>query len=163
MVAKWAPNPNGLVRSQDEIAGLLSKHGIDIPDDVAFRVGNADNFSLTIDDLFAGRGGLTAKMDTLAEDVAGSGHVYFKDLINPKTGKIHITINPNMMGSDEAILAVMKHELHELSLFRGLFGKHGGSLRYETFVDEAMDGIPHNFHWQAWEAADDFIRGLRGK
>jgi len=162
MVAKWARNSDGLIRSQDEIAKLLKKHGVDVPNDVTFRVGKAKHYPLTLDDLFAGKGGLTAKFGNLSEDAPG-GHVYFKDLISPNTGKIHIEINPNMMGSDEAILAVMVHELYELEMFRGLFEENGGSLLYDTFKDEAMDGIPYNFHWNAWEIADDFIRKLRGQ
>ncbi len=68
-----------------------------------------------------------------------------------------------MMGSDEAILAVMAHELYELRQFRKLFAENGGMLRFETFIDEAMDGIPHNFHWDALEYADEVIRKIRGE
>lgn len=152
-------NPNGLVRSEDEILDVLRRGGVEIPDDVAIFVGEADEFVGTLDDLLAGRNALTARMPSLTEDAAG--YVHFNHMYN-RFGKIPVRINPSMMASDDAILAVMKHELHELGLFREVFRRGNGRMTFDAFRAEAMPGNPGNYHWQAWDAADDLILWWRG-
>ncbi|TWT29628.1 RHS repeat domain-containing protein [Blastopirellula retiformator] len=156
-VRKWVKN--FFSRSEDEILGLLRKNGIEVPDDVAIFVGEADEFIGTIDDIYDGKTVLTAKLPPLEEDRLG--YVYFKDMYSQ--GKIPIQISPEMMKSDEAILAVLQHELHELALFRAEFAANNGKMKFFHFRNEAMPGNPGNFHCQAWDAADELIRQVRGE
>lgn len=138
---------------------VLRRGGVQVPDDVVIFVGDAKTFNGTLSDLRAGKRVLTAKLPDLTEDA--SGFVYFNKMYNTH-GKIPIQINPSMMASDEAILAVMKHELYELGQFREAFRLSKGRMTFDAFRGEAMPGNPGNYHWMAWDEADEFIWWWRG-
>ena len=120
-----------------------------MPKDVRFFVGEADEFYGTIDDIFAGRGALTARLGSLTEDA--KGFVYFNNQRN-RFGQIPIRLSPAMMHSDEAIAAVAKHELVELSLFRREFTRGGGRMTFDAFRAQAMPAWVVKCHPRIWKA-----------
>jgi hypothetical protein len=132
-VSAWRVNAGGLVRSEDEIAQVLANAGIRVPKDVRFFVGEADEFYGTIDDIFAGRSALTARLGSLTEDARG--FVYFNNQRN-RFGQIPIRLSPAMMHSDEAIAAVALVHLRDWWL----------TIRPTTnqlqFVDQAENCTP---------------------
>lgn len=154
-------NPGGVIRSESEIHILLDENGITIPDDIEFYVGDPEEFEGdTLDDLTKGHI-VTARFTGLREN--SYGYVYFKDFYHLETGKMPVLLNPAILVSDEAILAVVVHELHEMMLFRKLFAENHGKLSSDYFHAESMPMNGHNFHSQAWSTADDFIRQRRSQ
>ncbi|QDT55097.1 hypothetical protein Pan44_31380 [Caulifigura coniformis] len=154
----WRINEGGVVRAETEIPGILARAGVHVPEDVILSVGNASDFHGTIEDIFAGRSVLTG----MIPGIGTYGRYVQFDRMRNRFGKIPIRINPDMMRSDEAIVGVFAHELHELSLFRNAFSKGGGRLTFERWSGEAMPGNYGNFHDQAWDAADTAVRRMRG-
>ena len=153
------PNKDGTLRTESEIHALLEMNGITIPKDIEFHVGNREQFEGgSIDDLVHGHIE-TARYSGL--DVDSSGFVHYKDFYHSVTGKMPCLLNPALLVSDEAILAVVIHELHEMMLFRELFAENHGKLSADYFRAESMPMNGHNFHSQAWSAADEFIRQRR--
>ena len=153
-------NVDNRIRTEEEILDLLQANGIVIPDDVEFFIGEEGDFPPgTFDDLEQGHL-VTAKFSGLRSNQWG--YVYFHDMYNKKRGMLPIMVNPVILISDEAILAMAVHELHELLLFRELFAENNGKLQVDYFEAEGMPMNGNNFHSQAWAAADDFIRRRRG-
>jgi hypothetical protein len=64
--------------------------------------------------------------------------------------------------SDEAIIAVLQHEWHELSLLRRVFLRSGTeSMNGTDYGLQTAEGRPANFHDLAWDEADKIIRRIR--
>ncbi len=164
-VAKWKVNANGLTRTTEDLADLAARNGLIIPPDVRFdilEVEIADTYfdlRVGIEELFEGKEVTTAIISRLEDR---GGWVYFNDLY--RNGKIPVAINPRMANSDEALLAVMAHEVWELEAHRHAFNIGGGRLRYETYegaADALKVGEGSNLHTQAWDFADEFLESLR--
>ena len=75
-----------------------------------------------------------------------------------KTGKIPFLIRKDIMASDEAIVAVIGHEMFELEMLRSIFAEGAPVEKWEA---ETSPNNPGNFHWQAWDYADDLVARMR--
>ncbi len=62
-----------------------------------------------------------------------------------KTGKIPFLIRKDIMASDEAIVAVIGHEMFELEMLRTIFA---GGAPVELWEAETSPHNPGNIHWQ---------------
>jgi hypothetical protein len=74
--------------------------------------------------------------------------------------KIPFLIRQDTMTSDEAIVAVIGHELYELEEMRKVFGENGAPI--EHWLAEAHADNEGNFHWRAWDYADELVARMRG-
>jgi hypothetical protein len=119
-----------------------------IPEDVHFCI---DEIGDTGSDLLA-RGPRVDKPE--------GSIVSWSDLVHHKTGKVPFRIWPGILNSDEAIVAVFAHELHELEQLRSLLQQ--GRTTIEEFIGLTCSGNPGNFHDEAWEVADRAVERMRG-
>ena len=83
----------------------------------------------------------------------------FDELVNAR-GAILVRVRPEVLHSDEAILAVIGHEMHELSSLKKLFADNGGRLTHERLANliQAPQGIVHQ---DAVRYGDELVRNRR--
>lgn len=142
----WTPNSEG-VRTLGQAIAIAQSAGIQIPNDIAFFVD--ENLPLNTYAKYFGR------VSVYGEEVPWS------DFYN-RFGFIPLRINPVVLISDEAIVAVFTHEFHELNQLRRIFARAGGFIRAEVLEDLIGLGRPGNLHDIAWELADQAVIAMRG-
>lgn len=76
-------------------------------------------------------------------------------------GKVPFLIRPDILRSDEAIVAVIAHERYELECLRPMLME--GKTSIEQFVAHTCVGNPGNLHEQAWDVADRLVARMRGE
>src|SRR5436309_1995666 len=82
------------------------------------------------------------------------GYVYWQDHYN-RFGKIPFLIHPDILTSDEAIIAVIQHEMSELAGLRQVFfSSRRRRMNATDYGLQVATGSVGNFHDQAWDAAD---------
>jgi hypothetical protein len=74
---------------------------------------------------------------------------------------VPILIRPDVLESDEAIVAVFADELNEIEGFRRIIKKRGWISIEEFIANHARDN-PGNLHDQGWDIADALVRRMRG-
>ncbi len=122
---------------------------MEIPDDVAFFV-----------DEFGELGpGTTAKGSRISKEAGG--YVQLSDFVHPETRRVPFLIRPDILGSDEAIVAVFTHEMYELNAIRDMIRR--GGMTIEDFGLHTSAGIPGNLHDLAWDLADRAVLRMRGQ
>jgi Domain of unknown function (DUF4157) len=144
----WRPNAEG-PRTIEEAVEIARKNGVHIPEDV--------KFSLSKTPLPKNRFAEYAQlgMKNLETDV-----VTWEQFYN-RFEQIPVRLSDEVLKSDEAIVAVMGHEMHELNSLRELFEKAGGRMRARRLHDLIREGVPGNLHDQAWDVADDLVSRMR--
>jgi hypothetical protein len=95
----WRPNRDGAQRTIVEACEIASRWGVRIPDDVQFWVDEHDYLDKNT----------TAKTTTFRELEGTVIHPSW--LYHKKTGKIPFLIRKDILASDEAIVAVIGHEI----------------------------------------------------
>jgi len=145
----WRANRLGLVRTIEEAIEIARQHGVQIPDDVSFHV---DEMGLLAPNQTARGPNVTKAID---EDIA------WADLVHDQTGKVPFLIRPDVLRSDEAIVAVFSHELHELAGLKRIFEASGGHIPYRHFVNFVAPGVSGNLHDEAWDIADALVEQMR--
>lgn len=103
---EWRPNPDGQSRSIEEAREIARRWGVAIPEYVSFAIDKYDWLDADT----------TAKTTTFKEP-AGT-MIYWSMLFHNQTGKIPFLIRKNVLRSDEAIVAVIGHEMYELEELR---------------------------------------------
>src|SRR5437764_82504 len=103
---EWPANPERQARSIEEAVAIAKRFGVQIPDDVAFVV-----------DEYGDLGADTTARGPRVTKPAGAT-VHGTDLVHDKTGKVPFRIRPDILQSDEAIIAVFAHEMYELEKLR---------------------------------------------
>ena len=82
------------------------------------------------------------------------GRIHWQDHFN-RYGKIPFQIHPDILTSDEAIVAVLQHEMHELLLLRRVFMlSQSGTMDAADYGMQVSTRRPGNFHDQAWSEGD---------
>lgn len=145
----WRRNSDGPVRTIDEAVEIARRNGVAIPDDVAFFVDEQGELGANI----------TARAPIIRKPAGGE--VRWSDLVNARTGRVPIIIRPDILESDEAIVAVFAHELHEIEGFRKIVGRRG-SISIEEFIANHAWDNPGNLHDEGWTIADALVRRMRG-
>jgi hypothetical protein len=157
-IKDYEVNPNGLVRSRDEAIALARSHGIEIPDDINIQfVGN------------------WKRKDTDAEyfDVGArykpDDWIEWDDFMAHRgeySGTVPVRINQDILNSDEALLANIAHEMHELNSLKKMFDERGALQAKEIarlVNTRDRGGMAGNLHEQAWDISDALILKLRGR
>ena len=146
----WQPNPGGHARTIEEAIEIAKRNGVVIPGDVAFFVDEQGELGPTI----------TARAPMVRKPAGGE--VRWTDLVNDRTGRVPFIIRPDILKSDEAIVAVFAHELQELEGFRKIVGRQGW-ITIEAFVANHAWDNPGNLHDEGWDIADALVRRMRGE
>jgi hypothetical protein len=146
----WHSNPSGQARTIEEAIEIARRNGVIIPDDVAFFVDEVGELGPTV----------TARAPRVTKPVGG--RVRWSDLVHDRTGKVPIIIRPDVLQSDEAIVSVFAHELHEIEGFRKIVSRRGWISIEEFIANHAWDN-PGNLHDQGWEIADALVRRMRNR
>ncbi len=76
------------------------------------------------------------------------------------TGKVPFRIRQDIFTSDEAIVAVIAHEMYELENLHPVLLK--GETSIEQFIGLTCPGNPGNLHDEAWDVADALVERMRG-
>ena len=143
----WAPNPEG-PRTVEQALAIARGRGIEIPADIRFGVVNGP----WANGRFAEYAQLgQRKLDDIIE---------WEELYN-RFNQIPVRLNPQVLASDEAIVAVIGHEMHELNHLRRLFQESGGQMTVGQFRRLVIEGIPGNLHDQAWDVSDNLVTAMR--
>ncbi len=138
---------------------IARRNGVDIPEDVEFFETDPGELKGSLRGFFAGQRFETARGPDLEE--RSDGRIYLQDHYN-KDGKIPFQVHPDILTSDEAIVAVFQHEMYELSLMREVFSQsHNGSMNGVDYGIQASVGRPGNFHDLAWDEADKIVLRMR--
>jgi hypothetical protein len=146
---EWTLNLDGRRRTIEEAMEIAKRHGVEIPDDVALFV---DEFEML--------GPETVASGSRITKVAGN-YVVLSDFRHPETQLVPFVIRPDILSSDEAIVAVLTHEMHELTSIREMIKT--GRMTIEDFGLHTSPGIKGNLHDQAWDLADEAVMRMRGQ
>lgn len=148
----WAKNPDGAVRTIDEAVEIARKNGVEIPDDVLFKKINGKYLpDSTYARYFAHLGMDASKRIRWTE-------FYDKDL-----DELLVHVEDSVFKSDEAIVAILAHEMHEINSLRKLFEEAGDSMSARELHYLINPGIKGNLHDRAWEVADKLVSNMRKK
>lgn len=145
---RWAKNPAGQVRAPSEVLELARRHGVEIPDDIRFFAVDAKRLP---PDTFA---------QYMARDFRPGQLVRWEDLHN-RFEEVAVKLSKDILDSDEAIVAVIAHEMHELNSLRRIMDESGGAIRAERLHNLISPGIKGNLHDQAWDVADEMVAKMR--
>jgi hypothetical protein len=77
-----------------------------------------------------------------------------------KYDNIAVKVSKDILDSDEAIVAVMAHEMHELNGLRKIFEQRE-TLPAEELGRLINPGHKGNLHDQAWNVADHVVARMR--
>lgn len=89
------------------------------------------------------------------------GYIYLSDHYT-RNGIIPFLINPAILVSDEAILAVLAHEMFEFNLLlHDMNYSEYERLGMNDYYSQVRDDLPNNYHSQAWDHADELILKMR--
>jgi hypothetical protein len=81
------------------------------------------------------------------------------DLLNMYE-QVAVKFSRDLLSSDEAIVAVFAHEMHELNGLRELF-EHRETIDATEIARLINPGIKGNLHDQAWTIADNIVMRMR--
>jgi hypothetical protein len=156
---RWKRNKGGLKRTIDEAVALARRHGVKVPEDVEFFEAEPGELEGRLKGFLAGQRFETARGPRVTEHE--DGRIYWRNHYN-KNRKVPFRIHPDVLTSDEAIIAVFQHETHELSLLREVFMRSKtASMNGNDYGLQTAEGRPANFHDLAWDEADKIIRQMR--
>jgi hypothetical protein len=149
----------GLKRTIEEAVAIARRHGVEVPEDVEFFVAEPGELEGSLKGFFAGQRFETARGPRVTEQA--DGRIHWRNHYN-KDHKVPFRVHPDVLTSDEAIIAVLQHELHELSLLREVFMQSSTkSMNGTDYGLQTAEGRPANFHDLAWDEADKIIRRIR--
>lgn len=146
---EWRPNLGGQVRTIAEAVAIAQRHGVRIPDDVDFFVDEFDYLDAN-----------TTARGPRVRPRSPDSPVGWSDLIHDMTGKVPFLVRPDVLHSDEAIVAVFAHEMYELEMLRPILQE--GRTSMADFIRHTSPGIPGNLHDEAWNVADALVERMRG-
>jgi hypothetical protein len=75
--------------------------------------------------------------------------------------QVPVALSREVLNSDEAIVAVIAHEMHELNGLRKLFEANGGRLPAADLHRAITPGFKGNLHYEAWDIADELVLKMR--
>lgn len=143
----WKPNPGG-PRTIESAIAFAKKHGIQIPEEVDL-IPVPDNMVQ----------GAYAEYAQLGK-MGGAEKVSLKTLTHKQTGKIPVRIQESVLASDEAILAVFGHEMHEINSLLTLLRVRGSIPAGEMY--NLINGQYGTLHLEAVKVGDGLVLELRG-
>ena len=147
----WTLNPDG-PRTIKQAVEIARRNGVPIPSDIHFGIVSVEDGLLDAR-TYASYGTFSGQQGTL---------VQWSELYHEITGKIPVRIREDVLASDEAIVAIFTHEMHELNALRLLFAAYNGAMPIERLSEAIGTGFKGNLHDRAWDAADAAVLRMRG-
>ncbi len=143
----WRQNPDGVVRTPAEAVELAKKWGVEIDDDIVFLARDPSYFAKnTMAQYFQAKGLPGARMSWKS----------FLDIHE----QLRVNFSRELLSSDEAIVAVLAHEMHEINGLRAIFDERETIPATEVFR-LITPGTKGNLHDQAWDVADELVGRMR--
>lgn len=143
----WRQNPDGVVRTPAEAVELAKKWGVEIDDDIRFVARDPSYFAKnTMAQYFQAKGLPGARMSWNS----------FLDVHE----QLRVNFSRELLSSDEAIVAVLAHEMHEINGLRAIFDERETIPATEVFR-LITPGTKGNLHDQAWDVADELVGRMR--
>ncbi|MEN7429103.1 LysM peptidoglycan-binding domain-containing protein [Chromobacterium sp. TRC.1.1.SA] len=153
-MAPYAVNADGLVRTPAEAMDLARLHGVHIPDDI--NIGFMSKWT---------RADADAEYFSQGRSYKPNDWISWDEFYHAGTGKIPVRINSALLNSDEALVAHLSHEMHELNSLRDIFEVNGGELQAkrlnQLIAPRLQGGFEGNLHEQAWDVADKLVYKMR--
>jgi hypothetical protein len=87
--------------------------------------------------------------------------IRWQDFYDNDLDELVVNVSESVFHSDEAIVAIFAHEMHELSNLRRIFAESGGAISAQRLHALINPGIPKNLHDQAWDVADKLVFAMR--
>ena len=143
----WRRNPDGVVRTPEEAVALARGWGVEIDEDIVFIARDPKVFPKNTLAEYFGR-----KM------TAGS-KLSWRDFLNARE-EVAVKISREILYSDEACVAVIAHEMHELNGLRRMFEVRE-TIPAEEVSRLINSGVKGNLHDQAWDVADELVGKMR--
>jgi hypothetical protein len=84
----------------------------------------------------------------------------FKSALTDKDGYVNVFVRNSVLDSDEAIVAILHHETHEIEALRDIFAKNA-SMSARDYFKLTNDSTPGNLHWEAVDIGDQAVWQLR--
>lgn len=149
--ARWRRNSHGQLRSVADVEAIARRHGI-IPDDfLRFRVGSARDFP----------NGELARYGP-AIDTSRRVVEWSEFLTQGDPELVLVRINPIVLDRDDAILAVLLHEVFEIERLAGEFNGNGGRISTARFL-ELVNEKTGTLHLAAWDHADEYVEAMQDR
>jgi len=145
----WKLNADGKVRTMAEAVEIARQHGVLIPDDIRFVAVKAEWLPPKAFAEYLNR-------EFPSPDV----RIEWEDLYT-RFDDIAVKMSKDVLSSDEAIVAIISHEMHELNGLRDLFAANGGAMTAGELHRLIHPGRKGNLHDQAWDVADAHVRKMR--
>lgn len=144
------PNPVGIPqRTLEQALRIARDNGVDFDD---------GDFSFTLSP-FPLAPGVGAQY--LSFDAPSADFLMKRSRLLNKDGKVHVIVCPTILVSDEEIVHVLAHEVHEATALLREFDRNHGPLR--SGVVALLVLPPHGrLHCDAWDHADELLRRFRG-
>ncbi len=79
-----------------------------------------------------------------------------------RSGQIPVRVRRSVFQSDEAIVAVFAHEVHEIQRLREQFLANGGALEAGAIYRLISPEVGGNLHSEAVEVGDRLVHAMRG-
>lgn len=142
----WRPNPSGATRSIDEAREIAGANGVDVPEWVRIEISDR------VPEGELARYGIGWRPFGDRELMAWSD-------VPAKDGVVAVRVRPEVFRSDEAIVAVLDHEMHELGAIHAMLEERGRMTagRIRALIDVRRGPL----HSQAWDVADLHVRAMR--
>jgi hypothetical protein len=150
----WLPNPGGEIRTLDQAIAIARRHGVEIADDIAFEV---------VPQAALPRGARAAYLQLGSNRVRrlAGDFVEWDDFYNAVNDMIPVRLSNEILASDEEIVAVIAHEMHEIEGLRALFEANDLRMTAAELHRLITPGYKGNLHYQAWDIADKLVLAMR--
>jgi hypothetical protein len=146
----WLKNPDGARRTVDEALEIARANGVDVADDVLVLKLKGKHLP---DNTYA--------RYFSAHRTDPNQLIRWEDFYDKDLDELVVHISEDVFRSDEAIVAILAHEMHELSNLRRIFVESGGSMTMRRLRALIHPGISKNLHDQAWDVADKLVFAMR--
>ena len=157
---KWKRNVGRKKRTIAEAVTIAQQNGVQIPDYVEFLEAQPGELKGSWKEWFDdGKEWETARGPRVTE--RRDRYVYWIDHYDPQTKMIWFLVHPDILTSDEGIVAVMTHELYELSEIREACMYNRWRMEAYDYAYQVADNEKGNFHYEAWEVADKAVQQMR--
>ena len=157
-------NPDGQTRTLAQAVALAERHGVHIDDDILIRVD-----ATLKPDVFARYGNEVKATDRvdwnrltnnmLAPRPGYLPSYWVSEPIEDSRRVMQVWIRPDVLQSDEAIVGVLAHEMHEINWLRTAL--EGGAGMPASRFHGLVNGQSGSLHLEAWRVAGDLVRRMR--
>lgn len=144
---KWRQNPDGVVRTTEEAVELARKWGVEIDDDIAFAAWDPASLPKN------------THAEYFSQRLTSGARLSWKRFLNAR-GELPVKISRDILSSDEATVAVIAHEMHEINGLMRLFESRE-TIPAEEVYRLISPGIKGNLHDEAWDVADEVVARMR--